>query len=123
MADQRALHIAERLRSGAGGIALRDLAEDVCLSESRLWHLFKEATGSSPAEWAARQRLARARELIETTDMSVKEIAFVLGFKYQSHFTRVFRRAFGHPPLRYRRAVTSQQERINLKQDRDNNNS
>lgn len=114
MADKRALRIAERLASGAGGIALRDLAKDVGLSESRLWHLFKEATGSSPAEWTMRQRLARALELIETSDMSVKEIAFAVGFKSQSHFTRVFRRAFGRPPFQYRQTMASQQERAIL---------
>ena len=114
MADKRALRIAERLTTGADGLVLRDLAKEVCLSESRLWHLFKEATGASPAEWAMKQRLTRALELIETTDMSVKEVAFAVGFKQQSHFSRVFRRVFGRPPLQYRQALVPQQERANL---------
>jgi transcriptional regulator GlxA family with amidase domain len=90
------------------------LATDVCLSESRLWHLFKEATGASPHRWATSQRLARALELVETTSLSMKEIGFRAGFKHHSHFTRVFRRTFGQPPLQYRRSMTAQQERANL---------
>jgi transcriptional regulator GlxA family with amidase domain len=61
-----------------------------------------------------KQRLTRASELIETTDMSVKEVAFAVGFKQQSHFSRVFRRVFGRPPLQYQQAIVRQQERANL---------
>ena len=80
--------------------------KDVGLSESRLWHVM----GSSPREWAVARRLSRALELIETTDMAVKEIAYTVGFKHQSHFTRVFREVFGRPPLQYRLAMAAQQE-------------
>jgi transcriptional regulator GlxA family with amidase domain len=110
MADSRAVRIAEVLSIPSDRKVLRDLAKDVGLSESRLWHVFRETMGSSPREWAVARRLSRALELIETTDMAVKEIAYAVGFKHQSHFTRVFREVFGRPPLQYRRATAAQQE-------------
>jgi AraC-like DNA-binding protein len=121
MADRRAIRIAEGLTEGNCGTVLRDLANEVCLSEPRFWHLFRDATGSSPRKWAMDRRLSRALKLIETTDLTIKEIAFLVEFKHQSLFTRVFRDVFGKAPLQYRRAMTGQQERAILQQERDNN--
>ncbi|MCC7174409.1 MAG: AraC family transcriptional regulator [Bryobacterales bacterium] len=75
------------------------------MSPSRLWHLFVTEAGESPARLARRLRFGRARELLESSDLSVKEIGFALGFASQAQFVRDFRVACGSTPGRYRRAA------------------
>ncbi|HEX9919470.1 MAG TPA: helix-turn-helix domain-containing protein, partial [Pyrinomonadaceae bacterium] len=65
-------------------------------------HLFKAETGSSPARYLKALRLERARELLETTFLSVKEIRALVGFNDDSHFARDFRATYGLTPQQYR---------------------
>jgi transcriptional regulator GlxA family with amidase domain len=81
---------------------LAELAAYVNLSTSRLRHLFKEETGVTLSEYVKLLRLRRAAELLATTFLSVKEVMTETGLKSQSHFVRVFKRAYGLTPTRYR---------------------
>ncbi len=84
---------------------LTDLARAVGLSPSRLGHLFKAGTGTSPAAYRRAVCLKRAAEMLVLSTRSVKEIAFVLGFRSVSHFIRDFKHAYGVAPRQYRTAV------------------
>lgn len=57
--------------------------------------------GMPPGQWLKEKRLTYSRHLLETSDKSVKEVAFYSGFTNTSHFIRVFRRRFGQTPLQY----------------------
>ncbi|MEP6633143.1 MAG: helix-turn-helix transcriptional regulator [Luteimonas sp.] len=62
------------------------------------WHLtrtYREVFGETPAEQAARIRLARAVELVHTGVLSVREITEALGFESESTFCRYFKKAHG----------------------------
>jgi AraC family transcriptional regulator, exoenzyme S synthesis regulatory protein ExsA len=63
---------------------------------------FYETYKTTPGKWLIQARLQYARALIETTDESVNDIAFKSGFKNTAHFVKVFKEAFGVPPLQYR---------------------
>lgn len=63
---------------------------------------FHEIYKTSPGKWLIRTRLQYARILMETTDDSVNDIAFRSGFKNTAHFVKVFKDAYGMPPLQYR---------------------
>jgi transcriptional regulator GlxA family with amidase domain len=78
------------------------LARAAGLSRSRLYDLFKNEVGTSPARYAKQLRLERARDLLEAGSLSVKEIAGVVGFTDVSHFVRDFRMAFGASPSEFR---------------------
>ena len=82
---------------------LEELAQAVNLSASRLRHLFKDETGLSPAQYLKAHKLEKARLLLETTFLSLKEIMHQAGFADRSHFMRDFRKAYGLPPLQYRK--------------------
>jgi AraC-like DNA-binding protein len=78
------------------------LAASVNLSPSRLHQLFKEETGVPPARYLRRLRMRRAMELLETTNLSVKQVMARVGVTDESHFVRDFKKACGLTPARYR---------------------
>jgi AraC-like DNA-binding protein len=65
---------------------------------------FRAVTGESPAAWLRRRRLERARLLLESSRLSVAEIAFEVGFSSVSHFVHTFRQEYGAPPHAFRKA-------------------
>jgi AraC-like DNA-binding protein len=67
------------------------------ISVRHLQRWFNAHLSSTPSVWLAEQRLLHARELLASSS-SVKEVAYALGFNHVSHFSRDFRRRFGHRP-------------------------
>ena len=79
-----------------------ELAALVNLSPSRLHQIFKEETGVPPARYLRQLRMSRARELLETTHFSVKQVMAFVGLTDESHFVRDFKKSCGLTPARYR---------------------
>jgi AraC family transcriptional regulator len=79
-----------------------ELAQLAGLSTSHFARSFRRSVGVPPHAYVKQRRVARAREMLATTDLPVAEIALVLGFSDQSHFTRRFREMMGVPPGAYR---------------------
>jgi transcriptional regulator GlxA family with amidase domain len=97
--DPRILRILQLLSTAStSGIQLRQFSKDVNLSHSRLRHVFKLATGLPPGKYVRRLRMERARELLQTTFLSVKEVMACAGFNDQSHFVREYKKTFGATP-------------------------
>lgn len=89
------------------------LARQVHLSESRLGALFRQ-TGMTIHQAVSFKRMERAADLLRTTDLLVKEVAYRTGIVDQSHFGRDFTKVYGLSPaayrLFYRRNSEAQQE-------------
>jgi AraC family transcriptional regulator, arabinose operon regulatory protein len=81
---------------------VEDLARLVKLSRSRLSHLFKTATGVSLQSFLSSLRLERATELLQSTDMPIKEISYHVGYRHAPSFVRAFRNKIGSSPNDYR---------------------
>lgn len=77
------------------------------LSGSRFRHLFKSETGLSLTQLFKEQRLRKARTLLKTTFLSVKQITGLVGVNDVSHFTKDYHAAFGETPTQTRRDQTS----------------
>ncbi len=86
-------------------LSLRELAQRAGISSSRFSALFKEQTGVSPIDHHIRLRMQAACHLLDTTAMSIKEIAVHLGYEDPYYFSRIFRKVSGSSPLAYRRAL------------------
>ena len=84
------------------GWSAAKLAERVNLSPSRFHQLFKDEMGMPPARYLRQLRLERARLLLETTHLSVKQVMAGVGVSDESHFVRDFKKAYGLTPARYR---------------------
>ena len=79
-----------------------ELAELVNLSPSRLRHLFKAEVGISINGYRNFLRMHKAKELVETSFLSIKQIRNKLGVRDKGRFAQRFRRAFGVTPSQYR---------------------
>ncbi|MBM7785596.1 GlxA family transcriptional regulator [Tenggerimyces flavus] len=87
-------------------LTLTDIADEAATSVRSLNRRFREQTGTTPLQWLIRRRLLRARELLETTELSVEEIAPRAGFGTAIALRQHFRRTLGTTPVAYRRAFT-----------------
>lgn len=83
-------------------LSLEVLAAHVGLSASHFAHQFREATGESPHQFVLRQRIERAKHLLQETDLPLVAIAADCGFANQSHLTQAFRRSLNLTPRVYR---------------------
>jgi AraC family transcriptional regulator of arabinose operon len=79
------------------------LAQAAGLSPSRLRHLFRAQTGSSPRRFQEEQRLRRARDLLALSRQTIGEIALELGFANPFYFTLRFKKQTGESPRAFRR--------------------
>ena len=82
--------------------SIEKLASAVGLSVSRFRHLFKAEAGMSPAQYYRALRMRQAKELIETTFLSMKEIRARVGIRSKDQFTRDFKRFYGRTPAQHR---------------------
>jgi transcriptional regulator GlxA family with amidase domain len=80
------------------------LASRANVSLSHYFALFKRLTGSTPIDYFIRLRMERAREMLETTALTVKEVAAALGYDDPFYFSRVFKAINGLAPTDYRHA-------------------
>ncbi len=80
-----------------------ELASLVNLSRSRLGHLFKLQMGVDLSHFLANQRLEKGAELLQRTELSIKQIAVLVGYHHASSFGRGFQNKFGMTPAEFRR--------------------
>ena len=79
-------------------VSVEDLAADMNLSRVQLYRKVKSVTGSSPVELLRTARLNRAYHILLTTDKSVSEVAYAVGFTAPSYFTKCFKEEYGMVP-------------------------
>lgn len=89
------LRIRESLESS---LTIQQVAEELGVSYSNFRKLFKEHTGLSPAIYQQDLKLQHAKELLSTTNMSVKEIAYRLNFDSPDYFSAKFKAKTGRKP-------------------------
>jgi len=82
---------------------LADLAQRAAMSERTLQRQFLALTGYSPYEWIIRERVAIAKELLESSDSSVSNILELAGFGSEETFRRQFKRVAATSPIAYRK--------------------
>ena len=95
MIGKARLRIRESIESS---VTIQQIAEELGVSYSNFRKLFKEYTGLSPATYQQELRLLRAKELLTTTDLSVKEIAYRLYFESPDYFSSKFKAKMGCKP-------------------------
>lgn len=83
-------------------LSIPDLAEHAKISYGYFRRLFNEILGMSPSEYLTKLRMENASLLLYRTDISIKEIAYRVGFADQLYFTRVFTKFYGVSPSKFR---------------------
>ena len=102
--DRRIVEVLQFLRLHSHeNPSAADVAERLFMSPSRLLHLFQSECGIGFGQYLQRLRLRKARRFLLAADWPISRVAAASGFPDQSHFTAMFRREFGLPPLQYRK--------------------
>jgi len=98
--------VVEYVRNNpADKITVEDAAELIYYSKSRFTELFKRATGMTFKEFQTKNIIDKANEMFKYhPELSVKEIAFKLGFEDQFYFSRVYKKATDKTPSQAREA-------------------
>ncbi len=91
-------------------MSLDDLAREAQMSRSYYSYVFKTMNGVSVWNYITNQRIRRARQLLESTEMAVTDIATSCGFNTLANFNRSFRQQTGESPSLYRRQFNTQRE-------------
>jgi len=77
---------------------IQQLCKEIGMSRAQLYRKFKSLTDKTVNDYLINFRLYRAKEILLKTDLHVSEVAYEVGFKNLSHFSRAFREAFGQNP-------------------------
>jgi len=86
---------------------LTEMASAACMSLFHFNRRFREAFQETPRAWLARRRGERALALLQTSDISVTEVCFAVGYQSLGSFSAAFQKRYGQPPSRYKLAATS----------------
>ena len=85
-------------------IDVESLAPSLGMTYRSFRYLFTRETGTSPLQYLLGVKLARAKNLLQSSDIPIEEIAHTLGFKTNWYFAHFFTKATGISPRDYRRA-------------------
>ncbi|WLI10493.1 MULTISPECIES: helix-turn-helix domain-containing protein [Pseudomonas] len=96
-------------------LEVTELARACALSRSHFSRAFKCSTGVSPQDWIRQQRIARAKQLIRNTDLTLTQISLECGFCDQAHFSHIFTRSEGITPFAWRCRAMSTLPSLNSK--------
>ena len=92
-------------------LSLQSVASYFKMSSAYVGRIFKQYENVSVGDYINGHRLDRAREMLLTSDFSVKEIADYLGFNNASYFITLFKKKFGATPKEFRLNVALGEER------------
>ena len=85
-------------------VKIKDLSALIFKSESQTIRIFENAFGTTPYSYLLQLRLSAAKQLLTQTNMSVKAIAFNLGFSDEHYFSYIFKEKIGKTPTNYRKS-------------------
>ncbi len=99
--SHRMVRAVERVRQEFDKpLRVEDVATELGMSVSGFHAHFKAATTMSPLQFQKQLRLQEARRLMLSEDLDAAEAGFRVGYEDASHFSREYKRQFGHPPIR-----------------------
>ena len=86
-------------------LTLEDIADSAAVSTRECLRCFRDSIHQSPMEYLIEYRVQMAKKLLETTGLSITDIALRCGFNSNSYFTKIFHRSCGKTPNAYRKEL------------------
>ena len=104
--DERVVKVLKYIHKNIyDDIDIDDLADVACVTKPYLIRLFKRSIKVSPLQYINRKKIEKAELLLLTEDLSIKELAYTLGFSDHSYFIRLFKKITGKTPQEYRETM------------------
>lgn len=91
-------------------ITVTNIAEELHFNAQYLMRAFKSKTGMSIVEYITKARMDRAKNILDETNLPIKEISYLVGYSDYAYFTRVFRKEFGESPSQFRNKHRAEKE-------------
>ncbi|MDY2942820.1 MAG: substrate-binding domain-containing protein [Paludibacteraceae bacterium] len=85
-------------RMDDSNLSINTISTELGVSRAQLFRKVKERTGLTPVDLLRQVRLQKARQMLRQTDLSVRQVAYSVGFTSASYFARCYRAFFGVPP-------------------------
>jgi two-component system response regulator YesN len=98
-------------REYAKNITLDDIAKKLNISPFYLSKILKKYTGTNYTDMVVDMRISNAKELLASSDFSIKEITYMSGFNSQNYFAKIFRKIVGVTPTEYRNLYYEKRKR------------
>lgn len=96
------------LESGVySALTVDDICEQTAYGRAYLFRIFKAKTGKTIIEYYLELKIARAKQLLRESELSIKEISELLAFNEPNYFSKTFKRITGLTPTAYKRRATS----------------
>jgi AraC-like DNA-binding protein len=102
MLGERRLRMVLQMIDSEPSCSVSELAREVHISPAHLQRIFKQKTGLRVSDLIGEHRLQKAARLLASSDQSIKEIAYAVGYEHHSSFVRAFHRRFAQSPSLYR---------------------
>ncbi len=80
------------------------LCDELGIGRTKLYEIFKTELGTGVSQYILRRRMHRAKKLLRTTELPIREIADMVGFADYNYFGRVFKKTYGRSAKSYRKA-------------------
>ena len=99
--------IEDSFENPAMQVNVDTLSERLRLSNTQLYRKIKSSTGYSSVEFIQSVRLEKAAELLQETDLSVKEVCYKVGFNSPAYFAKCFKRTYNESPRNFALQITA----------------
>lgn len=100
--DARMIEIMNYVQANYIDITLDDLAENFFLSKPYLSKYIKEKSGMTFGDLVKKIRMKKAKALLKSSNMTVENIAMLVGYQNVEHFNRLFKKAYNMTPMQFR---------------------
>ena len=85
--------------------SVESLSAHLCISRVQLYKRMISLTGTTPSEYLRSKRITYAEHLIQTTDLTISEVAYKVGFNNPRYFSKYFQDAYGVTPSQYKKSL------------------
>lgn len=82
---------------------MEELAAEACMSKDYFIKIFRQELGVTPVQFIINDKLMKAKLMLASTNLTIKEIAYSLGYSDTSYFIRLFKKHHKLSPLQYRK--------------------
>ena len=96
--------VTKYMENNLANITIEDLAKEFCFHPNYFNNLIKKQSGQTYSSYLIQLRINKAKELLETSDLSVEEISWLIGYNNKGFFYKRFYEDVGMSPMKYRKS-------------------